>query len=115
MKVKESNDILFERFEAKMVKILGEESSAVFLMREKAVTIDQGGQLWGKYLLFEKIPILVFRLAHVEPWIHLRKQQIPVLLGFRQMVLSEFEAGRGMFYGQFWPSNSCEMLDTLAF
>ena len=49
MKVKESKDILFERFEAKMVKTLGEENSVVVFMREKAVTIDRGGQLWGKY------------------------------------------------------------------
>ena len=44
MKFKESNDILFERFEAKMVKILGEEKSVVFFMREKAVAIDRGGE-----------------------------------------------------------------------
>ena len=43
MKFKDSNDILFERFEAKMVKILGEENSVVFFMREKAVAIDRGG------------------------------------------------------------------------
>ena len=40
MKVKESNDILFERFEAKMVKILGEENSVVFFMREKLMIGD---------------------------------------------------------------------------
>ena len=36
MEVKESNDILFERFEAKMVKILGEENSVVFFHEGKS-------------------------------------------------------------------------------